>query len=361
MQFRKWVAAAAVSAAAALGSSSGAAEPVPSGKAVYTFGSLKTAPVEAAKAKAADWLKAAGRFDAPAFDQIWANDARSVFDRTIDTYVLGSPEAAALLAQARQPDAPPPTELPAVLKDAKSDPGFRANLATAYAKALAGKRIYEEALEALRGVRPEEAVDPGAYFFYRAVTEHALIQKDAASISVARLLDDVVDLPDRYRVVATLMLFDMQAWSKDAKDLANIGRLMDNSGRRLDLARGGPQTQEIQKKILFRLDEAIKEMENQATKPGNCNGGQCPNGGQPKSGDNITPNGPAADSVIMGGGGKGTVDEKRLRKLSEEWGKLPAAERAKAVQEITRDLPPKYRPMIEEYFKSLNRLNGVQP
>lgn len=63
----------------------------------------------------------------------------------------------------------------------------------------------------------------------------------------------------------------------------------------------------------------------------------------------------------MGGSGKGTVDEKRLRKLAEEWGKLPAAERAKAVQEITRDLPPKYRPIIEEYFKSLNRINGVQP
>jgi hypothetical protein len=28
------------------------------------------------------------------------------------------------------------------------------------------------------------------------------------------------------------------------------------------------------------------------------------------------------------------------------------------VQEITRDLPPKFKPMIEEYFKSLNRVNG---
>ena len=75
----------------------------------------------------------------------------------------------------------------------------------------------------------------------------------------------------------------------------------------------------------------------------------------------MRPNGPAADSTIMGGSGQGKVDEKRLRKLAEEWGKLPASERAKAIQEITRDLPPKYKPIIEEYFKSLNRLNGVNP
>lgn len=63
----------------------------------------------------------------------------------------------------------------------------------------------------------------------------------------------------------------------------------------------------------------------------------------------------------MGGSGAGKVDEKKLRKLAEEWGKLPQAERAKAIQEISRDLPAKYKPIIEEYFKSLNKLNGVTP
>ena len=65
--------------------------------------------------------------------------------------------------------------------------------------------------------------------------------------------------------------------------------------------------------------------------------------------------------MIMGGSGEGKVSEKKLKKLAESWGVLPPAERAKAIQEITRDLPPKYRPMIEEYFKSLNKVNGVQP
>ena len=92
--------------------------------------------------------------------------------------------------------------------------------------------------------------------------------KDDAAQSIIRLLDDVADAPDRYKMVATLMFFDMQGWRKDEKDLTNIAKLMDNSGRRLDLARGGKITQDIQKKIVFRLDEVIKELENQAKSGG---------------------------------------------------------------------------------------------
>jgi hypothetical protein len=38
---------------------------------------------------------------------------------------------------------------------------------------------------------------------------------------------------------------------------------MDNVERRLDLSRGGPKTQKLQKEIIARLDELIKERENQ--------------------------------------------------------------------------------------------------
>jgi len=43
---------------------------------------------------------------------------------------------------------------------------------------------------------------------------------------------------------------------------------------RLDLARGGPKTQKIQKEIVARLDEMIKELENK-----NKNNKGDPNGG----------------------------------------------------------------------------------
>ncbi|CAN5283212.1 hypothetical protein BH11PLA2_BH11PLA2_35210 [soil metagenome] len=364
MLLRSWL-SAAVFGAGSLATPAFAADAIPAAptapvapKAIYTFGTLRTLTPEVAKAKAKVWLESIGKYDAAAFDAVWAADTRPVFDRTIDSLLLGSTEAKAALDAARNPDAPAPTAAPSILKDAAQDPFFRANIATAYAKALGGKRVYEEALEVLKAVTPEQVVDPSQYFFYRAVAEHCLIQKDESTTSIARMLDDVADAPDRYKMVATLMFFDMQNWSPERKDLGNIGRLMDNSGRRLDLARGGQATQDIQKKIVFGLDEKIKELENQSK--GNCNGGSCPGGGQPGQGG-AQGSTPQADSFGGSNGGAGKVDEKKLRKLAEEWGKLPAAERAKAIAEINKDLPVKFKPMIEEYFKSLNKVNGVNP
>ena len=46
--------------------------------------------------------------------------------------------------------------------------------------------------------------------------------------------------------------------------LGSIARKMDNIERRLELARGGPKTQKIQKDVVARLDEIIKQLENQA-------------------------------------------------------------------------------------------------
>ncbi len=114
-------------------------------------------------------------------------------------------------------------------------------------RALSKRRIYEEGLAALSTIRPEQVVDPGSYFFHRAVAEHALALKKDATRSLTGLLEDVADAPDRYRLLGLLMLHDMESWRE--KDLGDIARKMDNIERRLELARGGPQTQKIQKEV----------------------------------------------------------------------------------------------------------------
>jgi hypothetical protein len=240
----------------------------PAKKPTFGFSTLKAVSPDVAKAKAEAWLKSIGKFDEAAFNAIWANEKRTVLDRTADSMALGNTEAAALLENVRKIGAPAPAEVPGILKDEKQDPFFRTNVALAFAKAAANKRVYEEALEALKGVSPDYAVDPATYFFFKAVSEHATMKKDAAIGSIVKLLDDVSDSPARYTMVATLMFFDMQGWAADPKDLSNIEKLMDNSGRRLDLSRGGEKTQDIQKKIVFRLDELIKELENKAKSGG---------------------------------------------------------------------------------------------
>jgi hypothetical protein len=260
---RSWLTSAAVAAGLVLGlmpPPAGAADP----KADYTFGSLKATPPDVARAKAEAWLKSVGKFDAAAFEKVWADADASVLDRTVASLELGSPDAKAAMAAARNAATEAPKQVPALIADEKADGYLRANLALGFARALTNARVYEESLQALSGVKPEAVVDPAAYFFHRAVAEHALMKKDDAMRSIVRLLDDVADAPDRYAMLGRILFVEMATWKKDEKDLANIRRLMDNSERRLEHARGGKTTQDIQKKIVFRLDELIKEKENQA-------------------------------------------------------------------------------------------------
>jgi tetratricopeptide (TPR) repeat protein len=269
---RTWLLTAAVAWAFVAGPAT--ADKKPPGKEAISFGQLQSPTADVARAQALDWLKSTGKTDADslkAFEAIWAQTDRSLLERVTDTLALGDAEAAKALAEARDASQPAPTAVPAVLKDAKKPAFFRSNFALAYAKALTKRRVYEEALEALKAAKPEQVVDPSGYLFHRAVAEHALLQKDEAIRSIARLLDDGADAPDRYRLVGMLMAVDMQGWKE--KDLGNIGRLMDNVERRLDLARDGPETQKTQKQIVARLDELIKELENQAKGSSQPNGG----------------------------------------------------------------------------------------
>jgi hypothetical protein len=238
-------------------------EPKKVPREVASFGALRATAPDVARGQAEAWLKQAGKADAAtqkAFADIWAGD-RTVIDKVSDTLALGSPDAKKLLDEARDPKAAAPTDVPALVKDKKLPAFFRANLALAYAKALSNRRIYEEALEALDGVKPEQVVDPATLLFHKAVAEHSLMKASEANNTIVRLLDDVSDAPERYKMVAALMVFDMMTW-KD-KDLGAIARKMDNIERRLDLSRGGPKTQKIQKEVIARLDELIKEKENQ--------------------------------------------------------------------------------------------------
>jgi hypothetical protein len=333
-----------------------AADTKPAKEAV-SFGVLESMPADAARAKALDWLKTAGKTVADsqkAFDALWASEDKTVLEKVADSFALGDPEAGALLKDARDPATPAPTAVPALLKDTKKPAFFRANLALAYAKALANKRVYEEGLEALRAVKAEDVVDPSAYLFQRSVAEYSMLLKDDANRSILRLLDDAVDAPERYKMVAALMHFDMLTWRE--KDLGWVARMMNNIERRLDLARGGPQTQDMQKKVVVQLDEMIKKLEEEQDQQGNGNGSG--KNGKP-NGKTVRPNGPAPDDYLDGAGGPGKVDEKRLKELAQNWGNLPEKDRAKAMLDLTRDMPARHRELIENYFKNLAKSDNT--
>jgi len=227
------------------------------------LGALRTATSVEARELAANWLKSVGKTDeatTKAFNTIWADEDAQVLGKVAQTLSLGSEDAKKILAEANNTKASAPTEVPAIIKDTKVNPFLRANLALAYAKALSDRRVYEESLESLKAVKVEQVVDPAQYLFIKAVAEHALIMKTEATDTIGRLLEDVSDSPERYSTCAALMIIDMMTW-KD-KDLGWIERKMGNIERRLDLARGGKKTQEIERQVVARLDEIIKEMES---------------------------------------------------------------------------------------------------
>jgi hypothetical protein len=326
---------------------------------VISFGELRATESDRARSQALAWLQTTGKANAAtlkAFEAIWAEKDRPVLDRVADSLALGDAGAARLLEEARDFSAPAPTQVPAILKDAGKPVFLRANLALAYARALSQRRVYEESLAALKAAQPEQVVDPGAYLFHRAVAEHALLLKEDASRSIVRLLDDAVDVPDRYKMVAVLMAYDMESWKQ--KDLGEIARKMDNIERRLELARGGPHTQKIEKEVVLRLDELIKQLENESNGSSGQNSGNCPNGG---NSGGANPNSPLKDSRIVRNTGPGRVDPKHLEYLAQNWGKLPEKERAQAMQDLTRDMPPKYREVFESYFRKLATVESSRP
>jgi len=263
VRLTRWFSAAALSLLLVGGGKAWAEPEKKPLKELPSFSLLRAPAPDVARGQALAWLKGVGKTDAAtqkAFDALWATD-RPLLDKVVGTFALGEPAAAQLLQEARDPDTPAPTSVPNLIKDQKLPAFFRANLGLAYAKALTNRKVYDEALEAFKSVKGEDVVDPAAYFFHRAVTEHALMMKEQADDSIDRLLLDVPDAPARYRMVGVLMHYDMASWSE--KDLDWIARKMGVIKDRLDLTRGGPKTRAMQREVLVKLDEKIKELENQ--------------------------------------------------------------------------------------------------
>ena len=247
--------------------------------------------------------------------------------------------------------------MPELLKDAKADPFFRHNFGLAVARQLANNRVYEEALVILKGFNPEQTIDPATYLFHRAVAEHGLLKKDEARETLARLLQDAADSPERYRTVSTLLLLDLETWRKD---LGNVARLMENSERRLEIARGGPETQDIQKKIIARLDELIKELEGHGPRGGPGGGGK--DDDHPDDGPAGKKGGaggkPLDESRIILTPGTGNADIGALKKMMNRWGELPKAQQAKVTAEIEdmiRSLSPVHRAAFERYWEEISQ------
>lgn len=208
--------------------------------------------------------------------------------------------------------------------------------------------LYNESLSLLNMCPKIQNVSYEKYHFYRACSASVVNDTKTVTESCNNLIDNYNSSKPQYKVIAKLMLLEI-ARNKD--DLFDIGKDMDNAANRLVVAKGGKQTQDIQEGIVKKLNKKIDSLENQlasnmkSDSDGDSNGKS--KGQQSKS--------PASESQILENGGKGLIDEKKLKKLNENWGKMPPIEREKAIQDISRELPQKYKQLVEDYYRQLNR------
>lgn len=293
--------------------------------------------------QALEWLSAkkSDETTRQAAEQLWQDgDKPAVLDRLANTFALADERAQALLKLTAKPRPAGPLAPQEWLKSEELAAFERNNLRLIYGRWLAQERLYDEALTQLGDLSPTDVVDPATLLFYQAVVYHRLLDKEHGLKSLANLLDNVPEIPNRYRSLAALMKTDLEALKDESLD--HISRQMDDVRRRLGLGRAGKKVQKVEDDVIAALDKLIKELEDRSQQSQSSGGA----GAMPQ------PQQAMPDSRIARMQGPGEVDRRRIGDTSG-WGDLPPKQREEALQQIGKDFPPHYRDAIEQYFRKL--------
>ena len=312
----------------------------------------QTPAVAEVKAAVDQWL-AGVPLEAPVQARIaglWAEDqlpavSADVLDRLAETVALAVPAAGELVAMCRGRQPAPVLTAFDVLQDAAQPPLVRNNLRLLYGRWLTQHALYDEALEQLSALQPDQVVDPAGLLFYRGVCLHRLLQKEPCLTTLNTLLENKGRIPKRYELLAGLMQADLKPLKTDSLD--EVSRLMDDVERRLGLGRAGKRVRTQEDDVIAKLDKMIEELEKQAQQKQAAAGKQ--GGKQAQQ--------PMQDSMPGGGSGPGDVDQRRPG-AGSDWGNLPPKQREEAMQQISKGLPSHYRDVIEEYFRKMAREGG---
>ncbi len=182
-----------------------------------------------------------------------------------------------------------------------------------------------------------------ASFFYGIALSRIPSREEAVNV-LHSFLQGFPWAPERYRAVAFQVLKELEA--PQADPLEGVADLMKAVERKLKKGNPGEKTVQQEKQILDKLDELLEKMKRKKKKknsPGSS-------GGSPQS-----PSNPARDSTPHGSP-KGLGSLRRgARGLADRWGKLPPKEREKVLQELKKRFPPRYRALLEAYFRKLSK------
>ena len=177
------------------------------------------------------------------------------------------------------------------------------------------------------------------HFFYRAISAFKVKDYKLATKMAEQALFDK-DIPERYSEVLARLIEEIK--QLEGNKLADIASDMRLSEERMNVAKGGKKTQEIQKRIIAKLDDQIKEIEDELNKASQS----------AQSGSN-QPKIPASDSkIIEEKPPEGQISNRKLV-AGGEWGSLPKKENIKISEELRRTLPAHIVESAEGFSKAL--------
>ena len=208
-----------------------------------------------------------------------------------------------------------------------------------YGRWLARNELSDESLGKLKQLEVENVLDPATLLYYRGLMEHQLLKPKDCIKTLKKLQENSDTLPRRYSVLAKLMLAVMQRLEEDSID--EISRMMGDIRRRTELNRSGTRVRGKEEDVIKKLDKLIKRLEEQQRQMQMA-----------QSQGTIRPSSPADREQRIAGQGTGKVQSKRQTD-GGQWGNLDPAQRDAALAEMSKDLPPHYRSVIEEYFRKL--------
>lgn len=200
------------------------------------------------------------------------------------------------------------------------------------------KNDHDAVVLILKDFHPKNEQELQKYLYMKGVSNYFV---NNHKVSKANLLDllNLNDVSLRYQTIAWLILQEM----KSNDDLSKIAKQMKRVEHRLSNHKGDLVTQNLQKKIIEDLDKLIKEEEDKLSSKNDTQ--------QSGSSKNESPQ---KDSQIENTSGPGNVTDKQLKGIAQQWGKLPEKDRAKAMQDLAKELPSRYRELTENYFRRIS-------
>lgn len=204
---------------------------------------------------------------------------------------------------------------------------------------LAGQQKFDAAEICLRKLKTTDVIFPAQLLFYRGMSNYKLLRFAAARQDLELLLKHRSHLDRRTLTLADLMVGDIPE-SEDSS-LHQVARLMDAALRRQSLNEAGQRVLDDEASIVDMLEQLIDQKEQQQKQ-------QQQQQGQAQS-KSARPMDKGMRAPLLG---KGEVDPRQM--TAKQWGDLPPQEQAKVITEMTRQMPPHYKKVVEEYFRRLS-------